>query len=134
MAIIEGEDGIEVQIICDGQPLHEYEDADLEKIPGTATRYVVAETDRAFLIRCTFTTEVHFRGDTIACIVYLDGKQVTSVLVSKARCELKSLKYDLDGANTTLKTMCPFLFSDLSVSEFMMTCHVPSTCWLLIRP
>jgi hypothetical protein len=124
MAVIDGEDGIEVQILCDGQPLHEYEDSDVGKIPGTTTKYVVAETGCAFVIRCTFKTEFRFRGNAVICEVLIDGKKVTGKLVPVAECKLQNCVCDLTGARTSPTTIRSFTFSDLIISELCSFCDL----------
>ena len=117
MAIVNDEDGIEVRILCDGQSLHEYDDPDLEKIPSTTTRFVVAETGRAFVVRCTVKTGVRFRGNAIVCEVFMDGRKVAGTLINDADCEREDCVRDIIGARTSPTTKRPFLFSDLLISE-----------------
>jgi hypothetical protein len=122
MAIIEGEDGIEVQILCDGQPLHEYEDADLGKIPGTTTKFIVAETGRAFVIRCIGKAGFRFRGNAIICYAFIDGKQVSGKFIKVDDCKLENCVRDVTGARTSPTTAVEFLFSDLEISGSIIVC------------
>jgi hypothetical protein len=117
MAVIKGARGIEVQVLCDGQPLQEYHDPDVEEIPRTATRYIEAKTGKAFVIRCKFAKETRFRGDCIACALYLDGHWIWTPLI-RATFKTKEEVEDIDGAPIAEGRQCPLLFSELMISEY----------------
>jgi hypothetical protein len=128
MAVIEGVDGIEVQVICDRQPLQEYHDPDVEEVPLTATRYVEAKTGKAFAVRCQIKKHVLFRGNHISCAVIVDGIHVKTPMITKDFPTMETFRV-IDGAPISSDRQVPLLFSDLSISEisFMHVGRAEST-------
>lgn len=116
MAILSGARGIEVQVICNGQPLQEYNDPDVEEIPRVATRYVEAKTGKTFAVRCKFKNNIRFRGDSIICHVWVDGEWIGGALV-EGNFKDEEVTRDIDGAYISPSSKVPLLFSSLVISE-----------------
>jgi hypothetical protein len=124
MAVLKGARGIEVQVICDGRPLQEYNDPDVEEIPRVATRYVEAQTGKAFAIRLRFKNNARFRGDHISCAVKVDGGWIHTPMIEGNFKDAEVFK-DVDGVYVSASSKALLLFSNLVISK------VPSAVFAL---
>jgi hypothetical protein len=87
MAILEGLPSVKVSILCDGRPLHEYVDPDLEDQRNTVTRYIEAKDDVEFAIEYSVGPETKKIGEGIAFSPNVDGNPVSGIAVRKYEFE-----------------------------------------------
>ena len=79
MAIISEVEGLNVQVLVNGQPLVEYDDDEEvgdenNGIQKTTTKYIEAISDAEFTIRYTFDKTFVHKGNDIDVEVYMDGQ------------------------------------------------------------
>lgn len=83
MAISANTPGVQVELVCNGVPIHEYPDPDLDAEDGVTTRYVKARSGQHFAVRVTITERCSFLGDCILTYVYVDGSFIEGLVFKK---------------------------------------------------
>lgn len=126
MAVIDEVPGMEVTVVVDGKPLHEYtdeEDGDKKPESPTKTVYIESREDQAFHIDFEVRYgNFAYKGDQLAWELYLDGVEAQNGFLQyvdhREERESRSIRdiYVKKANGWTGKNM---LFSKLSTSMAM---------------
>jgi len=97
MVIIDEVQGLNVEVLVNGQPLTEYDDDeethdDTEGFRKSTTKYIEAVNDEVFIIRYTFSRTFTYKGTDLAIQVYVDGMYMASYVINIAQ-----LQYGMTG-------------------------------------
>lgn len=122
MAVIEALPGVEVTIEVDGQPLHEYIDADSDEAEDsrTVTRYVEAQNDQVFRIACTVTPRFEFAGDLVGFPSRVDGQEFHSKVIEKRHVLESSKTVYRQGHKPTPELLKKFIFNAVELSALLL--------------
>lgn len=113
MAIIDVLPGVEVTIVCDGEPIKEHTDEDLEEEPRTVIRYVEAKSDQNFGVSIKVKQGTTFLGETLAFEIKVDGGFIVHPTVSKPNCLRRDYIAIREGQPLPNGKVRPFQFTSL---------------------
>lgn len=114
MAISEDLVGIEVTIVQEGQSFREYTN-DLVEDGRTVTRFVKATSGEPFAILLKAGEQTVFKGDSLGCDIYIDGKLTERPLINESRSRVEDQSRLIEGVMPRDKTIKKFRFADLEV-------------------
>jgi hypothetical protein len=127
MAIHQDHPGLTVEIMANGEPLQEYDDASEEKVPGEVTKYIEARSGVEFMIRYKFAAPFSDKKD-VGCLAMVDGQCVVNQYINRG--ELLKLGHfysrgvRVKGASGLV--LQNFAFANLRVSKFREPYHTPT--------
>lgn len=120
MAILDAHPNIEVQIVCNGIPLKEYDDDDNDESaePNTVTKYVEAISGAEFQIQHDIMAPWPRHEILFTCII--DKQNIRGALIRKHHYYGRSYRYIKDGVESYNRGQWStqrFQFAELSVGK-----------------
>ncbi|KAK5127456.1 hypothetical protein LTR85_006795 [Meristemomyces frigidus] len=117
MAVHDELPGVQITIIADGQPLHEYQDTDIDEDDKTVTRYIKADSDQEFKIKVELGKNTVFKGDCLSFQVFVDGTQVDDLLPSKSQALEGGLTQYSEGVDLPNNQIRKYRFASVETAN-----------------
>jgi hypothetical protein len=126
MAVLWGCPGVEVDVVVDDRPLHEYDDIDdTPPSPCTVTKYIEATSGAEFATNLMFFRRYPYPVGIVEKLIYLDGKVVESYVVDPTDFFYPAQHF-VDGrcaqvgSSVVLQKFC---FTELSIGKSIVPCQ-----------
>ncbi|KAI5360093.1 hypothetical protein Slin15195_G119550 [Septoria linicola] len=117
MAVTEALPGVTVEIVVNGQALHEYEDEDDAKTRAQSASYVEAQSGTSFEVRVHVKRGTHCLGNRLSFQVLIDGRYIDKFGLDNFAFKDKGFSYCFYGrllADGLVQQPC---FADLRTTD-----------------
>ncbi|KAF9693595.1 hypothetical protein EKO04_008533 [Ascochyta lentis] len=118
MAVLPSQPGIEVSVVCNGAPLHEYDDDEDAPIDTVVTKYVEAVSGAEFGVRWTITQP--WPKFSLLFYAYVDRKLVNDAFATQEHFKEPSCSTTIKGADSMVngqRFLHKFCFAALTVDD-----------------